>query len=138
LIDFSGVFVGTFGELSKVLLKAEEPQPKAGGGVAASAGSTQANRLLEGFYEELPLVKKVPLCNTLTVSVRKSPESAQKLVHLETDLPGDVVVHWGVCQDGTKKWEVPPAPHPSDTEIFKNKALRTRLQVWNLIYWKTG
>lgn len=102
--------------------------------MAASAGSTHANRRLEGFYEELPLVKKVPVCNTLTVTVRKSPESAKKLVYLETDLPGDVVVHWGVCRDGNKKWELLAAPLPPDTEIFKNKALRTRLQVWNLIY----
>lgn len=120
---------GTFGKLSKVLLKVEGPQPNAEGSVAASAGSTHANRLLEGFYEELPLVKKVPLCNTLTVTVRKSPESAKKLVYLETDLPGDVVVHWGVCRDGNKKWELPAAPLPPDTEIFKNKALRTRLQI---------
>ncbi|KAF3971426.1 hypothetical protein ACB098_03G165000 [Castanea mollissima] len=46
----------------------------------------------------------------------------------KTDLPGDVVIHWGVCLDGAKKWEIPSAPYPPETIAFKDKALRTRLQ----------
>lgn len=86
-------------------------------------------RSLEGFYEELPIVKEIAVVNSVTVSVRKCPETAKNLLYLETDLPDHVVVHWGICKDNAKRWEIPAAPHPPETVVFKDKALRTRLQV---------
>lgn len=84
---------------------------------------------MEGFYEELPIVKEVAVDNSISVSVKKCPETTKYLLYLESDLPGDVVVHWGACRDDTRKWEIPAAPHPPETTVFKNKALRTLLQV---------
>lgn len=65
----------------------------------------------------------------MSVSVRQCPDTAKNILYLETDLPGDVVVHWGVCRDDAKNWEIPAAPHPPETTVFKNKALRTLLKV---------
>lgn len=87
-------------------------------------------RSLEGFYEELSVVKEVPLDNSVTVSLRRCPETAKNFVYIETDLSGEVVVHWGVSRGEGKKWEVPPEPYPAGTLVFKNKALRTPLQVY--------
>ncbi|RZB51779.1 Alpha-amylase 3, chloroplastic [Glycine soja] len=52
----------------------------------------------------------------------------------ETDIPGDILLHWGVCRDNLKWWEIPPAPHPPETLAFKDRALRTKLQngIWNI------
>lgn len=116
--------------MSDMLLQSEGPEGRdEGSGEEASAEPTLANRLLEGFYEEQLIVKKVPVCNSLSVSVKKCSETDKNIVSIETDLSGDVVVHWGVCRDNATKWEVPVAPHPPNTELYKNKALRTRLQV---------
>ena len=83
---------------------------------------------LEGFYEEQTIMKHIAIKNSVSVLVRRCPETFRNLVHLETDLPA-VVVHWGVCRDAEKNWEIPPGPHPPETIIFKEKALRTSLQV---------
>ncbi|KAH1154274.1 hypothetical protein GLYMA_18G125300v4 [Glycine max] len=52
------------------------------------------------------------------------------------DIPGDILLHWGVCRDNLKWWEIPPAPHPPETIAFKDRALRTKLQnqngIWNI------
>lgn len=83
----------------------------------------------EGFYIELPFTKEVSVNNSVTVSIRKCSETTKNLVYIETDLPGDIVLHWGVCRDDARRWEVPPAPHPPQTVVFKDRALRTKLQV---------
>ena len=129
--SFFGILtrVGTFGQLSHMLFKGEGSQRRAEGSSEESPEPTLANKSLGGFYEEQPIVKEVPVCNSLLVSVCKCPETDKNLVSLETDLLGDVVVHWGICKNDIKKWEVPAEPHPPNTEVFKNKALRTRLQV---------
>ncbi|XP_024021365.1 alpha-amylase 3, chloroplastic isoform X3 [Morus notabilis] len=93
-----------------------------------SRDTEQENRPLEGFYEELPLAKEVVVCNSVSVSVRKHPDTAKSLLYMETDLSGEVVVHWGVCRDDAKNWEVPASPYPPNTVIFKDKALRTVLE----------
>ncbi|CAI0627748.1 unnamed protein product, partial [Linum tenue] len=85
------------------------------------------DRKVEGIYEEQPITKHIAIENSVTVSVRKCPETSKNLLYLETDLP-EVVVHWGVCRDDAKNWETPPGPHPPETVIFKEKALRTLLQ----------
>ncbi|XP_057543598.1 alpha-amylase 3, chloroplastic [Amaranthus tricolor] len=122
------IWPGTFGQLSHMLFKGEGSQRRAEGSSEESPEPTLANKSLGGFYEEQPIVKEVPVCNSLLVSVCKCPETDKNLVSLETDLLGDVVVHWGICKNDIKKWEVPAEPHPPNTEVFKNKALRTRLQ----------
>lgn len=115
--------VGPLGQLSNMLLKAEGSHPK------GQDSSSVSGDLITGFYEEHSIVKEVPVDNSVNVSVKKCPETARNLLYLETDLIGDVVVHWGVCRDDSKTWEIPAAPHPPETKLFKKKALRTLLQV---------
>ncbi|XP_004489999.1 alpha-amylase 3, chloroplastic isoform X2 [Cicer arietinum] len=90
----------------------------------------QENDQLEGYNVEIPITKKVLINNFISVSVKKyfESEEVKNLLYLETDLPGDVALHWGVCRDDSRKWEVPPAPHPSETVKFKDKALRTQFK----------
>nr|DAD31168.1 TPA_asm: hypothetical protein HUJ06_010019 [Nelumbo nucifera] len=117
---------GALGQISNILLKSEKPKGEEDTGETNE--TKKQNKCQEGFYEEHSIFKEVPVQNSLTVSVRKCPEKDKNLVHLDTDLPGDVIVHWGVCRDNDKKWEIPAAPHPPETQIFKRKALRTLLQ----------
>jgi alpha-amylase len=117
------------GPLSNLLLKAEASHSKGAGCSTESRDLKQESWSLEGFNEELPIAKQFALDNSVTVCVRKCPETAKNHLYVETDLPGDVVIHWGVCRDDTKKWEIPAAPHPPNTIAFKDKALRTQLQV---------
>ncbi|XP_057949232.1 alpha-amylase 3, chloroplastic [Malania oleifera] len=123
-----GIFPGALGHLSHMLRKTEGSQSIEREVSTEPIDSHKPSRGLEGFYEELAIVKEVPLDNSLSVSVRKCPEAAKNILYLETDIPGDVVVHWGVCRDNDKKWEVPAAPYPPGTREFKKKALRTLLQ----------
>nr|QCU55108.1 alpha-amylase [Camellia fraterna] len=122
-----GIWPGALGQLSGVLLKSEGAHPK-GEDSSGSRYPNQKNKSLEGFYEEHSIVREVLISNSVTVSVRKCPEMAKNLLYMETDLPGDVVVHWGVCKDDGKKWEIPAEPYPAETIVFKNKALRTLLK----------
>ncbi|KAI4384241.1 hypothetical protein MLD38_002421 [Melastoma candidum] len=122
-----GLWTGALGQLSNILLKTEATQEKPESSSCLSSESEEV-RCIEGFYEEILLVKEVPIQNSVNVSVRNSPDDTKTLVSLETDLPGDVIVHWGVCRDDSKTWEIPSAPQPAETIAFKNKALRTLLQ----------
>ncbi|XP_048318274.2 alpha-amylase 3, chloroplastic isoform X1 [Ziziphus jujuba] len=123
-----GVLPGALGQLSNIFLKAEESHSKDESNNIEPKEPGKESRRLEGFYEEMAIAKEVPVYNSVTVSVRKCPETDKNLLYLETDLPRDVVVHWGVCRDDARKWEIPAAPHPPDTVVFKDKALRTLLQ----------
>ncbi|KAH9609176.1 hypothetical protein KSS87_002402 [Heliosperma pusillum] len=123
-----GLWPGSSEQLSNLSLNGGAPQQSAKENDEASSESPLANKPLEGFNVDLPIVKEVPVCNSLSVSVRKCPETSKNLVHMETDLPGNVVVHWGVCFDKSKIWALPETPHPPETEVYKNKALRTLLQ----------
>lgn len=123
-----GTWPGALGQLSNILLKPEGSGSKGQNCSSQSTDPSQKNKHLKGFYEEHSIVKEIAFENSLVVSLRKCPETAKNLLFLETDLPGDVVVHWGVCKDDAKQWEVPSAPHPPQTEVFKKKALRTLLQ----------
>lgn len=87
------------------------------------------NSQLEGFYVELPITKEIIVDNSITVSITKCSETAKNNLYLETDIPGDILLHWGVCRDDLRWWEIPPAPHPPETIAFKDRALRTKLQV---------
>ncbi|KAG9140183.1 hypothetical protein Leryth_015799 [Lithospermum erythrorhizon] len=93
-----------------------------------SGEANKQKRVFEGFYEEHNIMKVTHFHNSVTVSVKECPETANNLLHMETDLPGDVVVHWGVYKDDDKKWEIPNEPYPAETTAFKSSALRTLLQ----------
>ncbi|KAK6931181.1 Alpha-amylase, C-terminal beta-sheet [Dillenia turbinata] len=123
-----GIWPGALGQLSNILIKTEVSSPKGQDGGSEISGSDMQSRRFEGFYEEYAIVKEVPVDNTLSISVNKCPETAKNNVYLETDIPEDVVVHWGVCKGTDKKWYIPPGPYPPETKAFKNKALRTQLQ----------
>ncbi|KAM1280137.1 hypothetical protein TB2_020666 [Malus domestica] len=124
-----GMWPGVLGKLSNVFVKAESSNSKdQDSSGSESRHPQQKTTCVEGFYEELPIAKEISVNNSVTVSVSKCPETAKNLLYLETDLPDNAVVHWGVCRDDTKTWEIPAAPHPPETVVFKDKALRTRLQ----------
>ncbi|CAK7326976.1 unnamed protein product [Dovyalis caffra] len=113
--------------LSNMFLKAEASASKGNDSSSRSKDPKEISQQ-EGFYEEEPIAKCVVVEKIVTVSVSKCPKTAKNLLYLETDLPGEVVVHWGVCRDDAKNWEIPAAPHPPETTVFMNKALQTRLQ----------
>ncbi|KAL1806351.1 hypothetical protein ACET3Z_029419 [Daucus carota] len=118
---------GALGQLSSMILQSEGVDSD---GVKSSNDpkGTSPRSSLKSFCEEHPIVKETLFDNAVKVSVSTCPETAKKLLYMETDLPGDIVVHWGVCKDESKKWEIPAEPHPVKTTNFKNKALRTILQ----------
>ncbi|OMP12226.1 hypothetical protein CCACVL1_00071 [Corchorus capsularis] len=123
-----GIWPGALGQFSNMLLNSEASHGSSQNGSSESKDSKREKRQLEGFYEEQPIVKEVPIGNLVSVTVRKCSETAKDILCLETDIPGDVVVHWGVCRDDARTWEIPAAPYPLETTIFKSKALRTLLQ----------
>lgn len=86
-------------------------------------------RLVEKYSEEFPIVQEETVQNYLTVSVKRSDELDRNVVHFDTDIPGNVVVHWGVCRDENRNWEIPTPPHPASSRVFRGKALQTLLQV---------
>lgn len=117
------------GQLSSIFIKKESLDSKDEDSSTKSSDPVKEKKTLEGFYEEISIAKKVDVHNSITVSVRKCPDTAKILLHMETDMLGTVVAHWGVCRDDAKNWELPASPYPPDTVIFKDKALRTLLQV---------
>ncbi|KAK1305862.1 hypothetical protein QJS10_CPA10g00593 [Acorus calamus] len=118
------IWPGAFDKFSNILLKTDGSHPKSKDNVGGANNAKQQN----GFYEEYPILKEEPVQSFMTVSVKESDEEGKNLVGFDTDLPGEVVIHWGVCKDYNKMWEIPPPPHPPGTKIFRNKALRTSLQ----------
>lgn len=122
-----GKWPGALGLLSNMFLKEDALDSKNQESSTESRVPQRENRL-EGFYEELPIAKEVAVCNSVSVSVRKCPDTAKSLLYMETDLSGNVVVHWGVCRDDAKNWEIPASPYPPNTVIFKGKALQTLLE----------
>ncbi|GAV87630.1 Alpha-amylase domain-containing protein/Alpha-amyl_C2 domain-containing protein [Cephalotus follicularis] len=116
------------GQLSKMLLKSKVSDTEGQDKSSWSRDPKQENKRLEGFYAEQPISKEVTFDNSVSVSVKKCPETAKNLLYLETDLPADVVVHWGVCREDAKEWEISAAPYPPETIVLKKKALRTLIQ----------
>nr|XP_043638843.1 alpha-amylase 3, chloroplastic [Erigeron canadensis] len=90
--------------------------------------SVQQKKILESFCEEHSIVKETLVENSMNVYMKKGSDASNHLVHIETDILDDVIVHWGICKDESKKWEIPSGPYPDNTTVFKNKALRTQLQ----------
>ncbi|KAK9052138.1 hypothetical protein SSX86_028766 [Deinandra increscens subsp. villosa] len=83
---------------------------------------------IKSFYEEHPIIQATVVENSMNVYVKRCTETSSSLVNIETDIPDDVIVHWGISKDDSKKWEIPSGPYPANTHLFKNKALRTQLQ----------
>lgn len=122
----SGIWSGSLEKLSNILLMPEAAPSK--GESSSNGGSSVKNRRLEGFYEEHAIVKEALVGNIVSVSVKQCPETAKNILCIDTDLPGNVILHWGICKDDTKIWELPATAYPAETVVFKNKALRTLLQ----------
>ncbi|KAG8383112.1 hypothetical protein BUALT_Bualt05G0150900 [Buddleja alternifolia] len=119
----SGAWKGALREISNIFLKpAAEPK----GENIRDPGLRKKS--LQVFYKEHSVVKEIVANNSVSVSVTQCLEKAKNVLYIETDLPGDVVVHWGVCRDESKNWEIPGEPYPPETNIFKDKALRTLLK----------
>ncbi|KAI3714255.1 hypothetical protein L1987_72852 [Smallanthus sonchifolius] len=83
---------------------------------------------LKSFYEEHPIVQETVVGNSMNVYIKRCSKTSNYLVNIQTDIPDDVIVHWGISKDDSKKWEIPSGPYPANTYLFKNKALRTQLQ----------
>lgn len=123
------IILGALGQLSSMILHSEGVDSDGAESPNDLKGTNQRSSL-KSFCEEHPIVREAFVDNLMKVSLSTCPETAKKLLYMETDLPGDVVVHWGVCKDEGKHWEIPAEPHPVNTTNFKNKALRTILQVY--------
>ncbi|CAM0882401.1 unnamed protein product [Alopecurus aequalis] len=80
------------------------------------------------FYGEYPILKSEYVENSVSVTVTENSETDKSLVEFDTDITGDVIIHWGVCKGNTMTWEIPPEPHPPKTKIFRQKALQTLLE----------
>ncbi|KAG6429675.1 hypothetical protein SASPL_107727 [Salvia splendens] len=119
-----GVWPGDLGKISNLPQETESADAQVDG----IKESSLKQRPLQGFYVEQSVFKEICIDNSMSVSVSHCTEKAKNVVRIETDLPGDVVAHWGVWRDEGKNWEVPVEPYPPETITFKNKALQTRLQ----------
>ncbi|KAK7317519.1 hypothetical protein RJT34_01832 [Clitoria ternatea] len=119
---------GALGQISNILLKSEVTHDTVQDDNSGSIDPKVQTSQLEGFYVELPIAKEVIVNNSISVSIRKCSETAKNILSLETDMPGEIVLHWGVCRDDLRWWEIPPGPHPPETVAFKDRALRTKLQ----------
>ncbi|KAK3161754.1 hypothetical protein QOZ80_1BG0081010 [Eleusine coracana subsp. coracana] len=118
-----GIWPGTLGPVMKEHEGSNAQPQKTVPGNADLSG-----KHILGFCEEYPILKSDYVQNFVTVTVRKDNETHKKLVEFDTDIPGEVIIHWGVCKGNTLAWEIPPEPHPPTTKIFRQKALQTSLQ----------
>lgn len=125
------IWPGAFSQISSLLSKSEGSRFKAKETISESedtSDTVQQNKPFAEFNEEYSVSKEDFVQNYMTVTVKRNKENENNLVHFDTDIPGNVVVHWGVCRDSNKKWEIPSTPHPPATRIFRRKALQTLLQ----------
>lgn len=125
------MYSDVFYHFTSFLLKPEKSQPDSY--VQDNAGETKDKRLdilqVKGFYEEYPITKEEPVENSLTVSVSRDYKMDKNHLHFDTDIPCQVVVHWGVCKNSNTMWEFPASPHPAESKVFREKAIQTTLQV---------
>ncbi|XP_051225703.1 alpha-amylase 3, chloroplastic isoform X2 [Lolium perenne] len=85
-------------------------------------------KCISQFYGEYPILKSEYVENSVSVTVTENSETNKSRVEFDTDITGDVIIHWGVCKGNTMTWEIPPEPHPPKTKIFRQKALQTLLE----------
>ncbi|RLM92586.1 alpha-amylase 3, chloroplastic [Panicum miliaceum] len=117
-----GVWPGDLGQLKKHEGSNAQPQETIHGGKGLSG------KHISGFYQEFQIIKSEYTHNFVTVTVKRDNETQKRRVEFDTDIPGEVIIHWGVCRDNNMTWEIPPEPHPPTTRIFRQKALQTLLQ----------
>ncbi|CAA6671705.1 unnamed protein product [Spirodela intermedia] len=120
------IWPGAFSQISSILLKTDEATTNVDDKERSEV--KRDIRLVEEYNEEFPIVQEETVQNYLTLSVKKSDELDRNVVHFDTDIPGNVVVHWGVCRDENRNWEIPTPPHPAGSRVFRGKALQTLLQ----------
>ncbi|KAL4195580.1 hypothetical protein AMTRI_Chr05g65370 [Amborella trichopoda] len=119
---------GDFVKMPEVLLTAIKREANGQEPNGDGKDARKKAKLIEEFYDEYIFMKEKMVGNYLTVSVQENEEKNKALVLFDTDLPGNVIIHWGVCRDNGKKWEIPQASHPPSTNLFRKKALQTSLQ----------
>ncbi|KAM0903723.1 hypothetical protein ACQ4PT_018488 [Festuca glaucescens] len=85
-------------------------------------------KCISQFYGEYPILKSEYVENSVSVTVTENSKTDKNRVEFDTDITGDVIIHWGVCKGNTMTWEIPPEPHPPKTKIFRQKALQTLLE----------
>eukprot|EP01018_Ginkgo_biloba_P011704 Gb_02250 [translate_table: standard] len=120
---------GILDRMSGMFLKPKQSAPQ-DLDIRNDNGDSSCSNECDGVaYEEYKLSKETVVENFVTVSVRKSKEKRLNLVSFDTDLPGDVVLHWGVCRNDSKKWEIlMQSQYPSNTTVYRRRALQTPLQ----------
>ncbi|WOL02990.1 alpha-amylase 3, chloroplastic [Canna indica] len=123
-----GIWPGALNQISSLLPKAEGSSSKQKDSAGEVRDTMIQNRHISQFSEEISISKQLLVTNSMTVSVRKSDDTDKKIIQFDTDLPGDVIVHWGVCTNDGRKWVIPSTPHPPTTKIFRQKVLQTLLQ----------
>ncbi|XP_028556674.1 alpha-amylase 3, chloroplastic isoform X2 [Dendrobium catenatum] len=121
------IWPGPFDQMSNFLLKPDVSHSKDEGSNPDILDPLRNRIRISDFYEEYALITEEFVLNTVTVTVISSEED-KNLVYFDTDMPGDVIIHWGVCRNDIKNWEIPPAPFPPSSKIFRQKALQTLLK----------
>ncbi|KAG0488853.1 hypothetical protein HPP92_007664 [Vanilla planifolia] len=121
------IFPGSFDQIANLLLKPgvshcidEESNPNV-------IDPMQKLKHNSDIYEEYSIIKEEFSQNYLGVTVRRSSEADKTLFYFDTNVPGDVIIHWGVCKD-EKEYGNTPSPFPPSTTVFRQKALQTILQ----------
>lgn len=123
------VWPGILDWMSGMFLKPKESLPQTLQNGSEIEDANTSNQIGDGVCKEYKLSKENVLKNVLRVSVQKNTEEKLTLVSFDTDLPGDVVLHWGVCKDDSKRWEIlHQGEYPSDTIVFRRRALQTTFQ----------
>ncbi|KAL0910076.1 hypothetical protein M5K25_021010 [Dendrobium thyrsiflorum] len=122
------IWPGPFDQISNFLLKPDVSHSKDQGSNPDILDPLRNHIRISDFYEEYALITEEFVLNSVTVTVISS-EADKNLVYFDTDMPGDVIIHWGVCRNDIKNWEIPPAPFPPSSKIFRQKALQTLLKV---------
>lgn len=125
----SKMWPGILDQVSGLFLKSKISSPEAMENRSDIADSNHSNQGNDGVCKEYKLVKETIVENFLKVSMQKNKEKKMSLVSFDTDLPGDVVLHWGVCKDNAKRWEIfVNGQYPSNTNVFRSRALQTTLK----------
>jgi len=82
----------------------------------------------ERVFTEVDKVTRVGV--KVDVEAGKPPGSSAR-VRVETDLPGDLLLHWGVVPRGARAdmWTVPPPPmRPEGTKVYGDRAVQSPLK----------
>lgn len=128
------IWPGSFDQISNFLLKPDISYSKDQESNPDLQDPLLNHIYVSDFDEEYSIIKEEFILNSVTVTVRKSSEAEKNLVYFDTDVPGEAIIHWGVCRNDMKNWEIPPAPFPPSSKIFRQKALQTLLQVCRIVH----